>query len=151
MLDESVETKAQKKEEPLVKHSHTIILYCVRILSILMVLVIIASVVDVIYMLYDKIIVTKPIGVLHIDSILSVLGSFIAVLIAIEVFNNIVVYLREDKVHAKLVLSTALIAVSRKIIIFDYNTVDPAYLYAISAAVVAAALAYWIVAYKSSH
>lgn len=141
--------RISKKEEPLIAFLHTVILYCIRLLSILMVIVILASIIDVGYVMYDKIIVTKPIGVLHIEGILTVLGAFIAVLIAVEVFNNITIYLKEDRIHGKLVLSTALIAVSRKVIILDYGNVDASYLYAMAAVVLATALAYWVVAHKT--
>ena len=134
------------REEPLVNVLHTIIRYCVKLLAILMIVVIIASIVDVIYILYDKLVITQPIGYFHVEGILAILGAFIAVLIAIEVFHNIIVYLHEDTLHVKLVLSTALIAVSRKVIVLDYSTTSPAHIYAIAAVVVATAGAYWIVA-----
>lgn len=139
-----------KSEDVFVKGLHTIITYCVKALALMMIVVIIASVVDVAYIMYDKIIKTLPVGVLHIEHILTVLGAFIAVLIAIEVFNNIIVYLKADTVHIKLVLSTALIAISRKVIILDYANIAPTYIFATAALVVATAIAYWIVTPKTN-
>jgi uncharacterized membrane protein (DUF373 family) len=138
----------KNKDDHFVSILHKAILYCVRYMSILMVFVIIASVADVSYVVYDKIVLSKPIGVIQIEDILIILGAFIGVLIAIEIFNNIVIYLKEDTVHAKLVLSTALIAVSRKVIILDYKTAEPHYIYALAAAILATALAYWIITHK---
>ncbi len=43
-------------------------------------------------------------------------------LIAIEIFLNIVLYLRDDVLHVKLVLATALMAIARKVIVLDYKT-----------------------------
>jgi uncharacterized membrane protein (DUF373 family) len=151
MADKEVESlNFRQKEEPLVKFLQKIISYCVRFLAILMVVVILASIVDVIFILYDKLIVTKPLGYFHIEEILIILGAFIGVLIAIEIFNNIIVYLKEDFLHARLVLSTALIAVSRKVIITDYKATEPGYVYALAAVVLATAIAYWIIAHKSN-
>ncbi len=38
----------------------------------------------------------------------------------IEIFINITVYLREDVIHVRLVVATALMAVARKVIVFDF-------------------------------
>lgn len=144
-MDDTPVEAIKIKGDPLINFLHRIITYCVRFLAILMVIVIVASIIDVMYVMYDKIIITKPVGVLHIEEILTILGAFIGVLIAIEIFNNIIVYLREDAVHVKLVLATALIAVSRKVIILDYKTIDPIYIFAIATVVLATAIGYWII------
>ena len=68
-----------------------------------------------------------------------------AVLIAIEIFVNIVSYLRDDVIHVRIVLATALMAIARKVIILDYSTTGPQYIYATAAVVAAMALAYWLV------
>jgi len=38
--------------------------------------------------------------------------------------------MRDDVIHVQLVIATALMAIARKVIALDYNTVDPAYVYA---------------------
>ena len=48
-----------------------------------------------------------------------------AVLIAIEIFINIMVYLREDVIHVKIVLATTLMAIARKVIILDPDKTEP--------------------------
>lgn len=140
----------QIREDRLITGLYGIIRYCIKFLAILMVGVIIACIVDVVYILYDNIFLNHPIGFFHVDGILSILGAFIAVLITIEVFNNIVIYLHKETLHVKLVLSTALIAVARKVIILDYVTIAAEHIYAIAAMVVATALAYWIVSRKDT-
>lgn len=141
----------KKKEDPLTHSLNKIVIYCVKALAILMIVVILASLVDVVYILYNNLVAMNgvPLGLLHVEGILTILGAFIAVLIAIEVFNNIIVYLKEDSLHAKLVLSTALIAISRKVIILDYKATPPEYVYALAAMVLATAIAYWVVNHKS--
>lgn len=148
-MPENSKTKIKKSDDdPLIHFLHKIIHYSIRALAVLMIIVIFATMVDVVYILYDKIIVSRPSGFFHIDDILTILGAFIAVLIAIEVFNNIIVYLHENTLHVHLVLSTALIAVSRKVIIIDYNNIHPSHLYAIAAVIIATAISYWIVSHK---
>lgn len=150
MLEDQNTKSIKPKEDPLVAVLHKIIHYTIKALAVLMIVVIFATMIDVIYILYDKIFVSRPIGFFHIEDILGILGAFIAVLIAIEVFNNIIVYLHENTLHVRLVLSTALIAISRKVIILDYNNTSAPHLYAIAAVIFATAISYWVVCYKDS-
>lgn len=85
-----------------------------------------------------------PYFLLEISDILATFGAFMAVLIAIEVFVNIVTYLSDDALHIDIVLATAYMAVLRKIIILDYKEVSPDYVYATAALAVALAVGYWL-------
>ncbi|MGL1835036.1 phosphate-starvation-inducible PsiE family protein [Rhodocyclaceae bacterium SMB388] len=48
-------------------------------------------------------------------------AAFLAVLIAIEIFANITLYLRDEVIHVKLVIATALMAIARKVIVLDFS------------------------------
>ena len=77
--------------------------------------------------------------------ILATFGAFMAVLIAIEIFINITVYLRDDIIHVKIVMATALMAIARKVIILDFSVVTPDYILATAALVFAMGIGYWLV------
>ncbi len=132
------------KDEPLIQHLRLIIHWAVRGLAILMVIVILMGVVDVAWTLYQKL-VQPPSYILTINDILATFGSFMAVLIAIEIFVNITIYLREDIIHVKIVLATALMAIARKVIILDIEKVSAPYLWGIATIVFALSIAYWLV------
>jgi uncharacterized membrane protein (DUF373 family) len=123
---------------------------CVKALAVMMVLVIIWGVIDVILTIYQSV-STEPMGLLNSHDFLLILGAFISVLIAIEIFANVIIYLKEDSVHLKLVLATALIAISRKVIILDYKELSPSYVYATGAVILAVALSYWLIVNKKEH
>ena len=131
-------------DEPLVRGLHWVIRMAVRALAVLMTGVIVFGVADVCYVLYKRL-MAPPRGLLEITDILATFGAFMAVLIAIEIFVNIVSYLRDDVIHVRIVLATALMAIARKVIILDYTTTSPQYIYATAAVVAAMALAYWLV------
>ena len=131
-------------DEPLVRGLHWVIRMAVRALAVLMTGVIVFGVVDVCYVLYQRL-MDEPKGLLEITDILATFGAFMAVLIAIEIFVNIVSYLRDDVIHVRIVLATALMAIARKVIILDYSTTGPQYIYATAAVVAAMALAYWLI------
>jgi len=116
----------------------------VRILAGMMVVVIILGVIDVAYLLHQKA-MAPPRFILTINDILATFGAFIAVLIAIEILVNILLYLRDDVIHVKIVMATALMAIARKVIILDYDTMTPLYLFATAAVVLAMSAGYYLV------
>ena len=95
--------------EPLIQRLRSMIRIAVRILAVLMVFVIFWGVIDVAWVLYKEL-TTPPYGMLTINDILATFGAFMGVLIAIEIFVNINIYLRDDVIHVKIVLATALMA-----------------------------------------
>lgn len=138
------EVKSDK--EPLINYLQKIIHFAVRILAVLMTAVILWGVVDVCWVLYEKL-VKPPFMMLTINDILATFGAFMAVLIAIEIFVNIIIYLRDDVIHVKIVLATALMAIARKVIILDYDEIAAEYVWATAAVTLAMAVAYWLVVY----
>lgn len=136
-------------EEPLIHWLHVVIRFCVRVLAVLMTLVIMWSVVDVAWVIYQRASASPAVGLLSVDDILASFGAFMAALIAIEIFLNIVLYLRDDVLHVKLVLATALMAIARKVIVLDYKTLESQYIWATAAVILALSIGYWLVAKKT--
>ncbi|WP_425083695.1 phosphate-starvation-inducible PsiE family protein [Ruegeria profundi] len=131
-------------KDPFVEKLQVVIRFAVRILAVMMVLVILLGVLDVAWTLYQKLI-NQPVFILTISEILSTFGAFMAVLIAIEIFVNITIYLRDDVIHVKIVVATALMAVARKVIILDTEKTSGLDLVGLALLVVACSLAYWLV------
>ena len=121
-----------------------IIHYSLKILASLMILVIVFGVVDVGWTLYQRLL-ASPRFILTMGDILATFGAFMVVLIAIEIFQNIILYLRDDVIHVKIVLATALMAVARKVIILDYDELDSMYVFATGLVLIATAIAYYFV------
>lgn len=109
-----------------------------------MVLVILFGVIDVAWTLYQRLL-GPPRFILTIGDILATFGAFMVVLIAIEIFQNIILYLRDDVIHVKIVLATALMAVARKVIILDYDNLDPMYVFATGLLLIATGIAYYFI------
>lgn len=136
-------------DEPIIHVLSKAIRYAVRVLAVLMVLVIWWGVADVIYVLYQRI-SKHPYYLLEIGDIFATFGAFMAVLIAIEIFINIVSYLRDNVIHIKIVLATAFMAVARKVIVLDYDEVSSDYVFATAALILALAVAYWLAVVKNT-
>jgi uncharacterized membrane protein (DUF373 family) len=131
-------------KEPMILKLRAVIRFAVRLLAILMTFVIIWGVIDVGWVLYEKL-MQPPFFLLTISDILATFGAFMAVLIAIEIFVNISIYLRDDVIHVKIVMATALMAIARKIIILDFEQISPEYVYATAAVVFAMSIGYFLV------
>ncbi|QPK62755.1 phosphate-starvation-inducible PsiE family protein [Methylomonas sp. LL1] len=146
-LDSHEEKLPTIDEDGLIKALHLVIHFAVRVLAVLMTLVILWGVADVVYVLYQRL-VAEPFLLLTVSDILVVFGSFMAVLIAIEIFINITVYIKRDVLPIKMVIATALMAISRKVIMLDFKDLDWRYILAIAAVIVALGLTYWLISYK---
>ena len=139
---------SKEHEDPLIALLHKVIHLAVRILAILMVAVIVWGIGDVLYVLYGRLI-QRPFLLLRINDILATFGSFLAVLIAVEIFINITMYLKTDVIPVRLVVATALMAISRKVIIFDFEEITPLFVIATSATVCALGITYWLISKKT--
>ena len=135
---------AGEHKDPVVHILHKLIRHVVRALAVLMAFIIIWGVLDVLWVLYQRL-REPPYFLLNISDILATFGAFLAVLIAIEIFLNITLYLRDDIIHVKLVVATALMAIARKVIVFDFKSLNHQYVYATAAVVVGLGIAYWLV------
>jgi uncharacterized membrane protein (DUF373 family) len=135
-------------EDPTIRFLHRIIRLAVKVLAILMVIVIVWGIGDVIYVLYQRL-TEPPFLLLKINDILATFGAFLAVLIAIEIFINISMYLSTNVIPVRLVIATALMAIARKVIIFDYENITPPFVYGTAAVVLALGITYWLITKKS--
>ena len=134
-------------EDAYIKFLHAIIHFSVKVLATLMVLLILWGVADVVLVLYQRL-MAPPFMLLQIGDIVATFGAFLAVLIAIEIFINITVYIRKDVLPIKLVIATALMAIARKVIVFDFEQITPLYIFATATVVLALGITYWLISLK---
>lgn len=134
----------KEHEDPLIRRLHLVIRQAIKLLAVLMVLVIIWGVLDVIYVLYSKF-VSPPVLLFEVSDIFVIFGAFMVVLIAVEIFVNIRLYLGTNILPIRLVVATALMAIARKVIILDIATVTAMEMLAIAAVVLALGVTHWLV------
>ncbi|WNM58089.1 phosphate-starvation-inducible PsiE family protein [Candidatus Nitrospira allomarina] len=132
------------EEDRFMKILHHTIRGAVKVLAVLMVFTILWGVVDVVYILYQQL-VAPTFTTFTIRDIVTTFGAFMAVLIAIEIFINITLYIRKDVIHVKLVVATALMAIARKVIIFDFSKITPLYIFGTATVVLALGITYWLI------
>ncbi len=133
--------------DPLIRKLHWVIRAAVRVLAVLMVFVIVWGIGDVVYGLYRQL-VAPPFMLLSMNEVLGTFGGFLAVLIAIEIFTNITLYLKSEVIPVQLVIATALMAIARKVIIFDFSSMSPVFVFGTASVILALGLTYWLLTRK---
>ncbi|NCJ05866.1 hypothetical protein GS597_04940 [Synechococcales cyanobacterium C] len=114
-----------------------------KVLSLALMGVILASVVDLMILLI-KDLLAQPYGLLE-TTLLELFGLFLNILIALELLENITAYLSKHGVQVSLVVATALIAVARKLIIFDFSTASSNMLTGLAIAIFSLSVSYWLI------
>lgn len=118
-----------------------------KFLSILMVGLSLIAVYDLCIFLFQLIVdhFDQPYFDFPKEGLFEAFGLFLNVLIALEILENITVYLKDHHVQYELVVATSLIAIARKIIIFDLEKKDAFDLIALSIAVLTLSISYLII------
>ncbi|MEQ8159849.1 MAG: phosphate-starvation-inducible PsiE family protein [Smithellaceae bacterium] len=110
----------------------------------LMMIAVLISTVELAVILFQELI-KPPLLLLNIEEMLEVFGFFLMVLIGLELLESIKAYIEEDRVHAEIVFLVAIVAVSRKIIILNYNEITAEKLYGMAAVIAALGIGYFLV------
>lgn len=130
-------------EDKIVRSCNRLIRHAVRVMSVFMLLVIGFAIIDAGYLLFTKI-TSPPFFILDVSDLLDVFAAALVVLIAIEIYSNVTLYLTADVIHVKLVVATALMAVARKVITLDTTELDPLYFLGYSGLGLAFGVTYWL-------
>lgn len=98
-----------------------------------------------------KDIARSPYLFLEIDDLLELFGLFMIVIIGIELLETIMkTYISPGQQHYEVVLSVAIIAIARKVIILDIKTVDSVTLIGIASIIIALTVGYYFMRVANS-
>ena len=86
---------------------------------------------------------SPPRFLIRVQGLLEIFGYFLLVLIGVELLETLRAYLTRDVVHVRVVLEVALIAMARKVIIEEPNTVPSLTLFGIAALILALGVAFY--------
>ncbi|MBN2401216.1 MAG: phosphate-starvation-inducible PsiE family protein [Spirochaetes bacterium] len=109
----------------------------IQILMVMMAVVLALSIIDLGWLII-KDIVQPPLFLLSVDQLLDIFGLFMLVLIGIELLETIMkTYITQAQPHYEVVLSVAIIAIARKVIIMDIKEIDSLSLIGIASIIIA--------------
>lgn len=116
-------------------------------LLVFMALVIIVATVELgLIILSELVTLSKGKGVIFdINNLVKIFGVFLNVLIGLELFETVKLYLKESILHGEVILMVGLIAISRKVIVLDYSNENPIMIIAIALLIVSISIGYYFV------
>lgn len=117
------------------------------LLIIFMAVVLIFSTLELGVLLFEDIVnrMNKTGSVINVNELVQIFGVFLNVLIGIELFETVKLYLKENVFHGEVILIVGLIAISRKVIILDYSNEDPLTIIAMAFLIAAMTLGYYLI------
>lgn len=92
-----------------------------------------------------KDIISPPVILLDVEELLELFGLFLLVLIGVELFETIQTYYLERIIRVEVVVTVAIIAISRKVIILDYKTLSSFTFLDVGGVILALAIAYYLI------
>ncbi len=117
--------------------------FIVLVLLLMMMLALLASTVELAIILVEQLL-APPMLLLDIKEMLTVFGFLLMVLIGLELVETIKIYLEQDVFRVEVVVLVAIIAVARKIIVIDYDSVSYEMLLSIAALMIALSAGYFL-------
>ncbi|MDD1701822.1 MAG: phosphate-starvation-inducible PsiE family protein [Methanoregula sp.] len=85
-----------------------------------------------------------PQGLLENYELIAVLGSFLLVLITVELLDTMKAYITDNVIHVEVVVLLAIIAIARKVILLDPSSTDGTELIGIGIIIIGLAAAYYL-------
>jgi len=79
-----------------------------------------------------------------INHLNTVFGLFFSILIGLELFETVKVYLKDNIFHAEIILLVAIIAVARKVVLLDYSDTEGLTMLGIGFIVLSLATGYYL-------
>ena len=110
----------------------------------LMLLVVVAGAIELVFVVIDAMMEPPRFLLLDINELLRIFGFFLLVLIGLELLTSIRMYIQDETIHVELVMVVALIAVSRKIIVLDYEKADAITVLGIAALIISLSAGYFL-------
>jgi len=117
--------------------------FLIQVLMIMMAIVLFLATIDLGWTIIKD--VTHPLSlIISVDQLLEIFGLFMLVIIGIELLETIMkTYLNQDIPHYEVVMSVAIIAIARKVIILDIKETSSLSLVGIASIILALTVGYY--------
>lgn len=100
--------------------------------------------IDITHVIYTKI-MAPPAFIVDSQGLMELFSLILILLIGLELIETVKTYLEEGAVHVELVLLVAIIAIARKVVVWDFDKYSHTELYSLAAMVLALAVSYFLV------
>lgn len=113
------------------------------ILTVMSVILILAFI-DIVMTIKDEIL-AAPMFNIDASELMNLFSLFLVLLIGLELLETVKAYLKDDIVHVEFIILVAIIAIARKVIIWDFNKYSTTELLSLAAMMVALGITYFLI------
>lgn len=99
--------------------------------------------VDIIYVIYMKLL-EPPLLIIDASGLMNLFSLILLLLIGLELFETVKAYLKDDIVHVEFIILVAIIAIARKVIIWDFEKYSTDELISLSVMILALGITYFL-------
>lgn len=127
--------------------------YLIRFLLILLGFIVVVSAIELAIQIFIIIFMVEDDNgvLLDIENLDKIFGLFFSILIGLELYETVRVYLKENVFHAEIIVLVAVIAVARKFVLIDYTTFDSIKIFAMSFLLITLTIGYYIIKRSGSN
>lgn len=116
----------------------------ISVILVIFFTILILAFIDIVYVIIENIL-EPPILIIDADKLMELFSLFLIILLGLELLETIKAYLEEDVVHVELVVLVAIIALARKVIIWDFNKYSYTELISLAIIIVALGITYFLI------
>jgi len=136
----------EKQINKVLSITHTVKKWMIVFVLILMVIIVMASVVELAIVLFQEVTNSTDSSLfLDINELFRIFGFVFMILIGFELLESIEMYFNNNIIHAEVVILIAVIAVARKVILLDLEKYDPMAIIGLSFIILALGGCYFLI------
>lgn len=107
-------------------------------------LILILAFIDIAYEIKQEIF-SPPIFIVDADGLMDLFSLFLVLLIGLELLETVKAYLKEDIVHVEFIILVAIIAIARKVIIWDFKKYSTEELLGLATMIIGLGVTYFLI------
>lgn len=119
---------------------HILIFAILIVISIILIL----AFIDITYEIKQEVL-SNPKFIVDANGLMDLFSLFLVLLIGLELLETIKAYLKEDIVHVEFIILVAIIAIARKVIVWDFNKYSNQELLGLAAMTVGLGVTYFLI------
>lgn len=136
--------ESNKLKKPFFIYLRILQKFIIVLLLLIMSIILVVATVDLgIYIL--KNLIQQNIDKFSLDNLGELFGIFLVILIGVELLQAVKAFLEEEIVHVEIVVLVAIIAIARKVIVWEFKDLSAFETFGLSAMMLALAITYYLI------
>ena len=113
-------------------------------IQLLICVILILAFIDIVYEIKQKV-AMPPRFIIDADGLMDLFSLLLVILIGLELLETVKAYLKDDIVHVEFIILVAIIAIARKVIVWDFNKFQVDELLSLAAMIVGLGITYFLI------